>query len=178
MRRDATVSEPASKPFPARRQDSAPPRLLRWHRFSERRGEALRGAFARALCVLALVPGAALPQTASGRESGTQLFARCEPALRLVEAGSRLLLNDAEYAQAQSCIGFVDGFIWGHGWAAWRENRDMYYCPPEGFSATQAVPVLVAYLRAHPDRLDAHAHVLLFSALSNAFPCEPATPSK
>jgi len=152
--------------------------LLRWHRFSERRGEALRGAFARALFVLALVPGAALPQTASGRESGTQLFARCEPALRLVEAGSRVLLNDAEYAQAQSCIGFVDGFIWGHGWAAWRENRDMYYCPPEGFSATQAVPVLVAYLRAHPDRLDAHAHVLLFSALSNAFPCEPATPSK
>jgi hypothetical protein len=125
--------------------------------------------------VLALAPGAALPQTASGRESGTQLLARCEPALRLVEAGSRLLLNDAEYAQAQSCIGFVDGFIWGHGWAAWRENRDMYYCPPEGFSATQAVPVLVAYLRAHPDRLDAHAHVLLFSALSSTFPCKPVT---
>ena len=33
-------------------------------------------------------------------------------------------------------------------------------------------------LRAHPDRLDAHAHVLLFSALSDAFPCEPATSSK
>ena len=68
--------------------------------------------------MFALAPAAALAETASGRESGAQLLARCEPALRLVEAGSRLLLNDAEYAQAQSCIGFVDRFIWGHGWAA------------------------------------------------------------
>jgi hypothetical protein len=121
--------------------------------------------------VLAL-PLSAAAENSLGRQTGTELLARCEPALRMVEAGSRLLLNDAEYAQAQSCLGFVDGFIWGHGWAAWREHRDMYYCPPEEFTAWQFVPVLVEYLRAHPDRLDARAHVLVFSALSSAFPCQ------
>ena len=125
--------------------------------------------------LLAMAPAAshAAESIVIGKEPGAKLLERCEPAQRLIEAGSRLLLSDAEYAQAQSCIGFVDGFLWGHGWAAWRENRDMYYCPPEGVSAAQGVPMLVAYLRAHPDRQDAPAHVLLFSALSSAFPCKP-----
>jgi Rap1a immunity proteins len=129
-------------------------------------------------CIV-LVAALALPlwavaEDSIGKQTGTELLARCEPALRMVEAGSRLLLNDAEYAQAQSCIGFVDGFIWGHGWAAWRQHGDMYYCPPEQFTARQFVPALVEYLRAHPDRLDAPAHVLMFSALTNAYPCQPA----
>ena len=116
----------------------------------------------------------AAAQDSLGKESGTRLLARCEPALQLVTAGQRPALDHTEYADAMSCIGFVEGFIWGHGWAAWRERRDMYYCPPEDFSATQAVPAVVDYLRAHPERLDARAHVLVFSAFSDAFPCQPA----
>lgn len=126
-----------------------------------------------ALAAIAAPLPAAAAETSIGKAPGTELLQRCEPALRLVEARSRRLLTDAEYAQAQSCLGFVDGFVWGHGWAAWRERRDMYYCPPEELTAGQVVPVLVEYLRAHPDRLDASAHVLLFSALSNAYPCQP-----
>jgi hypothetical protein len=108
-----------------------------------------------------------------GKESGAVLLARCEPALWMVEAGSRRLLSDEEYAQAQSCLGFVDGFMWGHGWAAWREKRDMYYCPPADLTAARFVPNLVQYLRAHPDRLDTRAHVLVFTALTSAYPCVP-----
>ena len=108
-----------------------------------------------------------------GKDSGAALLTRCEPAVWMIEAGSRRFLSDAEYAQAQSCLGFVDGFMWGHGWAAWREHRDMYYCPPEELTAAQFIPLLVEYLRAHPDRLDARAHVLLFSALSSTYPCQP-----
>jgi len=123
--------------------------------------------------VLLVAPAAAAESMAMGKESGAWFLERCEPALRLIEANSRRLLNDAEYAHAQACMGFVEGFIWGHGWAAWRENRDMYYCPPEGFSAPQAVPVVVQYLRAHRDRLDTAAHILVFAALSDAFSCRP-----
>ena len=74
----------------------------------------------------------------------------------------------------RTCVAFLDGFIFGHGWAAWREQGDMYYCPPPDFSASAAVPVVVEYLRAHPDRADAHAHVLVFAALNAAYPCTPA----
>ena len=121
------------------------------------------------LAALALVGNAG----SIGKESGTALLTRCEPAVWMVEAGNRRILSDEEYARAMSCLAFVDGFMWGHGWAAWREKRDMYYCPAEDLTAWQFVPTLVEYLRAHPERLDARAHVLLFSALTSAYPCVP-----
>ncbi|HZF24419.1 MAG TPA: Rap1a/Tai family immunity protein [Burkholderiales bacterium] len=107
------------------------------------------------------------------KESGEQLLARCEPALRMIEAGGDAGLSAAERIEASSCIGFVDGFIWGHAWSAWRERSDMFFCPPELFSAKQGVPALMSYLRAHPDRLIQRAHLLLFAAFNSAYPCQP-----
>ena len=107
-----------------------------------------------------------------GRESGEQLLARCEPALRMIESGSDAGLSAAEGIEATSCIGFVDGFIWGHSWSAWRERTDMFFCPPELFSAREGVPALVNYLRAHPERLIQRAHLLLFAAFNSAYPCQ------
>ena len=130
----------------------------------------LRGALSVA-CLLGTSPCHALDNL--GKETGARLLARCEPALELIAAGGPAPLTHERYAEAMSCIGFVEGFLWGHGWAAWRERRDMYYCPPQGASATQAVPVVTDYLRVHPERQDAPAHVLLFAALSNAWPCTP-----
>ena len=107
-----------------------------------------------------------------GRESGEQLLARCEPALRMIESGSDAALSAVESIEAISCIGFVDGFIWGHAWSAWRERTDMFYCPPELFSAREGVPALMNYLRAHPERLIQRAHLLLFAAFNSAYPCQ------
>ena len=107
------------------------------------------------------------------KESGEQLLARCEPALRMIEAGGDAGLSAAERIEAASCIGFVDGFIWGHAWSAWRERSDMFFCPPELFSAKEGVPALMSYLRAHPDRLIQRAHLLLFAAFNSAYPCQP-----
>jgi hypothetical protein len=120
---------------------------------------------------LACAP-AALAQSIA-KEPASRLLERCEFAQQVLETGRRGSLTKAQFALAQSCLAFVDGFIWGHGWAAWRANRDMYYCPPEGFSVAQAVPAVVEYFRAHPERLDSDSHVLIFAALSYAFPCQP-----
>lgn len=79
---------------------------------------------------------------------------------------------------ATRCLAFVEGFLWGHGWAAWRTSRDMYFCLPgeEGtVSARDVIPAVVTYLEAHGERLDQPAHLMLFSALSSAFPCPGAT---
>jgi hypothetical protein len=108
-----------------------------------------------------------------GKESGEQLLARCEPALRMIEAGGDAGLSAAERVEAASCIGFVDGFMWGHAWSAWRERSDMFYCPPELFSAKEGVSALMSYLRAHPDRMIQRAHLLLFAAFNSAYPCKP-----
>lgn len=106
-----------------------------------------------------------------GRETGEELLERCEPALALL-AGDEVL-EDAQRESAVSCIAFLEGFIWGHGWSAWREDQDMYYCPPEGFSGRQAVPAVVDYLRREAHRRIQPAHLLVFAALSRTWPCTP-----
>lgn len=129
--------------------------------------------FAAVLFLFSSVAAAApLSPGGIGKESGEQLLARCEPALRMMEAGSDAGLTTEENVAATSCIGFVDGFIWGHAWSAWRERIDMFYCPPEFFSAREGVPALMNYLRVHPDRLIQRAHLLLFAAFNSAYPCQ------
>ena len=108
-----------------------------------------------------------------GRESGDELLARCEPAMRIIEAGSGAGLNAQQREAGIACIAFVDGFIWGHAWSAWRERSDMFYCPPEGFSAREGVPALVNYLREEEHRRIQRGHLLLFAAFNRAFPCMP-----
>jgi hypothetical protein len=155
-------------------------RFLRHSRYSRhlRHSQTTNINVARILGILLL----AIPLTATadpfgpggiGKESGEQLLVRCEPALRMIEAGADAGLSAAERIEAASCIGFVDGFIWGHAWSAWRERSDMFYCPPELFSAREGVPALMSYLRTHPDRMIQRAHLLLFAAFNSAYPCKP-----
>jgi hypothetical protein len=118
------------------------------------------------------------PAAGIAKESGAELLARCEPALRLLDASGGEGPSAAEREQGLSCIAFVDGFIWGHAWSAWRERRDMYYCPPEGFSARQGVPVVVDYLKAEPARQVQRAHLLVFAAFNRAWPCIPIAPAQ
>lgn len=101
---------------------------------------------------------------------GDRLLKVCESAQRLIDGKA---IASAEREDAQLCIGFVEGFVWGHGWEAWRRGADMYFCLPEGFGYRQGVPAVTTYLRAHPERHIQRAHLLLFSALSSAYPCTP-----
>ena len=129
-------------------------------------------AFLFLLLLVPIATAAAPPGPGGiGKESGTQLLARCEPALRMIEDGVDADVSGAESIDAASCIGFVDGFIWGHAWSAWGVRTDMFFCPPELFSAREGVPALVTYLRAHPDRLIQRAHLLIFAAFCGTYPC-------
>ena len=104
------------------------------------------------------------------REDGVRLLATCRQAERVIAAES--IDGDAR-ADALLCIGFVEGFVWGHGWNSWRTDDDMYFCPPEGFGYREAVPAVVSYLEEHPERLIQRAHLLVFAALSSRFSCTP-----
>jgi len=133
---------------------------------------------AKVTCVLAAASAfcsvpAVLAQDGIGKEPGVRLLARCEPARRLADRGGPDGLNSTEQADAQACLGFIEGFVWGHAWASWREAKDMWFCLPAGFSGEQGVPVVVDYLRTHPDRLGEDTHLLVFLALTAAYPCKP-----
>jgi hypothetical protein len=115
-----------------------------------------------------------LAQESMGREPGIRLLTRCEAA-RLLTQGQRGLagLSADQLADARACLAFMDGFVWGHAWASWRGAKDMWFCLPEGFSARQGVLLVLDYLEAHPDRLAEETHLLVFLALTAAYPCQP-----
>ncbi len=104
------------------------------------------------------------------REDGVRLLAACRAAEEVASGGDA---DVGARVDAALCIGFVEGFIWGQGWKSWRSGEDMYFCPPQGLRYQDVLPALVAYLEAHPERLIQRAHLLLFSALSNTYPCTP-----
>ncbi len=114
--------------------------------------------------------GAADLLSGIAKDDGMRLLQTCRAARALMNGEQA---DAATREDAALCIGFLEGFAWGHGWAAWRRGEDMYFCPPRKFSWRDAVPGVIAYLEAHPERLESEAHLLAFSALSEAFPCSP-----
>jgi hypothetical protein len=119
---------------------------------------------------LLLTAGGSVAGDGLAREDGVRLLEACRAADQLI-GGKHLDTGARE--DAALCIGFVEGFIWGQGWKSWRSGEDMYFCPPQELRYQDALPALVSYLEAHPERLIQRAHLLLFSALSSAYPCTP-----
>jgi len=107
-----------------------------------------------------------------GKEPGSRLLERCRAGRLAPSTEGAAELSGEQKVLAQSCEAFLEGFVWGHAWAAWRESQDMWFCLPQGFSGRQGIPVVVEYLEAHPDRLDEDAHLLVFLALTAAYPCK------
>lgn len=125
----------------------------------------------RSLFAAAALAGAAQLAHAQG-----DIMAR-RPAAELLAACEAVSVEPDDSPAATRCLAFVEGFVWGHGWAAWRESKNPYFCPPgDGpVSARSLVPAIVAHLRAHPERMIQPAHVMLFSALSITYPCDGDT---
>jgi hypothetical protein len=106
-----------------------------------------------------------------GKQPGSRLLELCRPAVSGPPASGSPASD--EQLRASTCLAFIDGFVWGHAWASWREAKDMWFCLPEGFLPEQGARDVVGYLSAHPDRLDEDSHLLVFLALTAAYPCKP-----
>jgi Ssp1 endopeptidase immunity protein Rap1a len=131
----------------------------------------IRGGSCVALFCIALawLSGDGLAQTGLGKEPGSNLLRLCQAAATVPEGP---VAADGQ-SDARACLAFVDGFVWGHAWASWREAKDMWFCLPQGFTAEQGARDVIKYLSAHPDRLDEDSHLLVFLALTAAYPCKP-----
>jgi hypothetical protein len=114
---------------------------------------------------------ASAQSAAPGKQPGGRLLELCRPAVS-IQSQDRASDTRA-ISDARTCLAFIDGFVWGHAWASWREAKDMWFCLPEGFLAEQGARDVVEYLSAHPDRLDEDSHLLVFLALSKTYPCKP-----
>ncbi len=114
----------------------------------------------------------ALVVCASVTDVGADVLAR-RPASALLATCEAVSGVPVETVAEARCLAFIEGFVWGHGWAQWRRSSDMYFCLPDNgdVDARALVPAIVAYLRSHPERIDQPAHLMLFAALTSAYPC-------
>ena len=48
---------------------------------------------------------------------------------------------------------------------------NMAFCPPRGSEASDAARVIVAFMKAHPDRMNERFDLLSYGALRQAWPC-------
>lgn len=130
-----------------------------------------RSGLALVCIAVAWLSGDGLAQSGVGKEPGSNLLRLCQAATA-VPRGSGAVGPEGQ-SDARACLAFVDGFVWGHAWASWREAKDMWFCLPQGFAVEQGARDVVNYLTAHPDRLDEDSHLLVFLALTAAYPCKP-----
>jgi hypothetical protein len=134
-------------------------------------GRATRAAIICAMVAVSAGRGVRAQEPGIGKSPGSQLLELCQAAAS--RSGEDSAFDRDATANDRVCIAFIDGFIWGHAWASWREAKDMWFCLPVGFSARQGAKDVVRYLSAHPDRLDEDGHLLVFLALTSAYPCKP-----
>jgi hypothetical protein len=134
-------------------------------------GRATRVAILCAMVAVSAGRGVRAQEPGVGKWPGSRLLELCQVAAS--RSGEDGALDRDATANDAVCVAFIDGFVWGHAWASWREAKDMWFCLPEGFSARQGAKDVVRYLNAHPDRLDEDSHLLVFLALTSAYPCKP-----
>ena len=68
------------------------------------------------------------------------------------------------------CATWISGFAGGM-WYLQQIEKEPTTCMPEGFTATQARPIIEKYMADHPEMLDQSATKIAGTALALAFPC-------
>ena len=120
----------------------------------------MRNIGAIAVAVLIALCGTASSQTADFSASGTLPY--CLTELHLMEGAGN---NSTEEAfQAGYCKGLVRGL---HVLS----QAFKVMCPPEGVRQGQSIQVIVGYINAHPERMQARFELLAMDAFREEWPC-------
>ncbi len=120
------------------------------------------------LLIVSLLPYAAHSQQ---RMTGMKLLDECQLAIK--ESNQ---VPPADWVDVGHCIGYLQGY-----WSAWQiwslANKESGgklrspACIPDGVTTGEIVRVVVKYLKDHPNKLHEDAGILVFWALSGAYPC-------
>ena len=111
-------------------------------------------------------------------DDGDNLLKQCNSTLLILdqerEQLSKIVESPGSIIGAGICMGMVRGIIGtNHEYAV--KTKTAFFCLPiEGIKYTQAVRVVVKYLKEHPEKLHESAASLAIASLTEAFPCQPA----
>ena len=104
---------------------------------------------------------------------GKKLLKQCETIVAYKEGEdiSKLSITDTE--DAMYCLGYVQGTMdMNHFYQRSIGDNAMFCMPGKDMSQMDAVKLVIAFLKAHPDRLKEEESYLVQSAFSEKFPCK------
>ncbi len=101
-----------------------------------------------------------------GYTDGNKLLEQCLPSERFLD--SQEVPDNA--LDAGVCAGFLQGVR--NTMYVMSYNRSIKACMPDGVSNGQALRIVTAYLKKHPESLHEHEAILTVKAFSEAYPCK------
>jgi len=132
-------------------------------------GAALRLYFIAASLLLCIPANAQVHEGGTG----TALLRECEAATTPVKSG-----DTYQTLQAGLCLGLVRGVmgtmkLWGTGLKfGATEKIDLHGCIPDAVEDSEAVAVVLKYLKDNPNKLHLADYLLVNKALVDGFPCK------
>lgn len=101
--------------------------------------------------------------------TGDDLLARCSASEKSMHGEK---LTAAEMLDSMWCVGYLSGLLDGFGVAEFRVGNEKMVCPAEeGLSRSQALDIILRYLRDHPEERPKSGRRYALVALSKALPC-------
>lgn len=131
--------------------------------------------------------GERAPQAAgaapAGKEKGGAYLEFCDASVKLLNSApgttafpAGAIAANTAVAPANYCMGYLKGVLETITMLSAVAEHDktpgVMFCPPqEGVSASQALPIIVKYIKEHPEATDKPRVVLTMEALTQAYPC-------
>lgn len=108
--------------------------------------------------------------TSEGAETGNELLAECNLAIRAMDDAVRL--STADGIKAGGCLGLMQGITTLSQVYQHRDKDLALFCLPSGgVTNAQAARVVVSFLRDNPSSLHNNGSLLAIKAFMEAFPC-------
>ena len=82
-------------------------------------------------------------------------------------------VSQQDYTETGYCAGYITGTIYGMGYfISFLDYENRFCMPTKNLQHGQMVKVVIKYLKDNPQRLHENYTHLIFSAVSEAFPCK------
>jgi len=109
------------------------------------------------------------PAASAAPADSAELLHRCTA---LEKSMGSIKLTSGEALDAMWCMGYISGLLDGFSISDFRIGETPAACPPDvAISRTQALGIIMTWLREHPDDLDKSGRRSAIIALTKAFPC-------
>jgi len=107
---------------------------------------------------------------AEAKLNGSVLLRACSQFLASIDTSTPSTATQRDLLDQGMCYGLVDGILTTSIYYE-LEHSPKAICLPRNMEQVQGMRIIVAYLKTHPEEIQANAAFVAITALRQAFPC-------